>query len=105
MCDGVEQKEGTTVAGGDTWRLGVAVELMETTKSRVHGGSMLGRIQGGREYSLRWSLLRMCRILFIRAGLRLDLCCIVDRIRVVVESDSCSLGLPYNAGGATQCNL
>ena len=40
----------------------------------------------------------MCRILFVRVGLRLDLCCIVDRIRVVVESDSCSLGLPYNVG-------
>ena len=32
-------------------------------------------------------------------GLRLDLCCIVDRIRVVSESDSCSLGLLYKYGG------
>ena len=29
MCDGVEREEGTTVAGGGTWSLGVAVELME----------------------------------------------------------------------------
>ena len=43
--------------------------------------------------------------IIVRVGLRLDLCCIVDRIRVVVESDFCSLGLPYNAGDATQCNL
>ena len=32
------REEGTTVAGGVTWSLGVAVELMETTKSGVHGG-------------------------------------------------------------------
>ena len=28
MCDGAEREEGTTVAGGDTWSLGVAVELI-----------------------------------------------------------------------------
>ena len=43
--------------------------------------------------------------IIVRVRLRLDLCCIVDRIRVVLESDSCSLGLLYNVGGATQCNL
>jgi hypothetical protein len=32
MCDSVEQ-EGTIVAGGVTWRLGVAVELMEDSSS------------------------------------------------------------------------
>ena len=47
MCDGVGRKEETTVAGGGTWSLGVAAKLMETTKSGVHGGSTLGRIQGG----------------------------------------------------------
>ena len=65
MCDGVEQVEGTTVAGGGTWNQGVAAELMETTKSGVHGSSTLGRIQGSGEYSPRWSLLRMCRILLL----------------------------------------
>ena len=34
VCDGVEREEGTTVAGGVTWSLGVAVELMETTQVR-----------------------------------------------------------------------
>ena len=34
MCDGVEREEGTTVAGGVTWSLGVAVKLMETTQVR-----------------------------------------------------------------------
>ena len=43
--------------------------------------------------------------IIVRVRLRLDLWCIVDRIRVVLESDSCSLGLLYNVGGATQCNL
>ena len=28
MCDGAEREEGTIVAGGDTWSLGVAVELI-----------------------------------------------------------------------------
>ena len=43
--------------------------------------------------------------IIVRVRLRLDFCCIVDRIRVVLESDSCSLCLLYNVGGATQCNL
>jgi hypothetical protein len=47
----------------------------------------------------------MCRILVYELGYDLDLCYIVDRIRVVLESDSCSLGLPYNEGGTTHCNL
>ena len=34
----------------------------------------------------------------VRVGLRLDLCCSVDRIRVVLESDSYSLVLLYNVG-------
>ena len=63
MCDGVEREEGTTVAGGVTWSLGVAVELMETTKSGVHGGLTLGRTQSGGQYSPRWSLLYLCQIL------------------------------------------
>jgi hypothetical protein len=33
VCDSVEQKEGTIVAGGVAWRLGVAVELMEDSSS------------------------------------------------------------------------
>jgi hypothetical protein len=33
VCDSVEQEEGTIVAGGVTWRLGVAVELMEDNSS------------------------------------------------------------------------
>jgi hypothetical protein len=41
----------------------------------------------------------MCRTLVYELGYGLDLCCIVDRIRVVLESDSCSLGLPYNVRG------
>jgi hypothetical protein len=57
VCDSVKQEEWTIVAGGVAWRLGVAVELMETTKSEVHESSTLGRIQGGGEYSPRWSLL------------------------------------------------
>ena len=36
--------------------------------------------------------------IIVRVRLHLDLCCIVDRIRVVLESDSCSLGLLYNVG-------
>ena len=68
----LKREEGTTVAGGFTWSLGVAVELMETTKSGVHGGLMLGRTQGGGHYSPRWSLLCLCRILctcWVRFGL------------------------------------
>ena len=34
VCDGVEREEGTTVAGGVTWSLGVAAKLMETTQVR-----------------------------------------------------------------------
>ena len=34
MWDGVEQEEGTTVAGGVAWSLGVAVELMEDNQVR-----------------------------------------------------------------------
>ena len=67
MCDGVEWEEGITVAGGGTWSLGVAAKLMETTKSGVHESSTLGRIQGGGEYSPRWSLLS-CRILLYELG-------------------------------------
>jgi hypothetical protein len=33
VCDSVEQEEGITVAGGVTWRLGVAVELTEDISS------------------------------------------------------------------------
>jgi hypothetical protein len=33
VCDSVEQEEGIIVAGGVTWRLGVAVELMEDSSS------------------------------------------------------------------------
>jgi hypothetical protein len=33
MCDSVKQEEGTIVAGGVAWRLGVAVELMEDNSS------------------------------------------------------------------------
>jgi hypothetical protein len=33
VCDGVEREEGTTIAGGVTWRMGVAVELMEDNSS------------------------------------------------------------------------
>jgi hypothetical protein len=41
----------------------------------------------------------MCRTLVYELGYGLDLCCILDRIRVVLESDSYSLGLPYNVMG------
>ena len=58
--------EGTTVAGGVTWSLGVAAVLMVYLKSNVHEGSTHGRIQGGEEYSPRWSLLELCRILCTR---------------------------------------
>ena len=34
MWDGVEQEEGTTVAGGVTWRLGVAAKIMEDNQVR-----------------------------------------------------------------------
>jgi hypothetical protein len=33
LYDSVEQEEGTIVAGGVTWRLVVAVELMEDSSS------------------------------------------------------------------------
>jgi hypothetical protein len=33
VCDSVEQEEGTMIVGGVTWRLGVAVELMEDNLS------------------------------------------------------------------------
>ena len=68
----LKREKGTTVAGGVTRSLGVAVELMETTKSGVHGGLTLGRIQGGGQYSSRWSLLCLCQILcmcWVRFGL------------------------------------
>ena len=68
----LKREEGSTVAGGVMRSLGVAVEVMETTKSGVHGGLTLGRTQGGGQYSPRWSLLCLCRI-FVRVGLRLDL--------------------------------
>ena len=34
MCDSVERKEGTIIAGGGTWSLGVAAELMEDNQVR-----------------------------------------------------------------------
>jgi hypothetical protein len=40
----------------------------------------------------------------VQFRLYLDLRCIVDRIRVVLESDSCSIWLIYNVRGVTQCN-
>ena len=42
--------------------------LMAYLKSNVHGGSMHGRIQDGGEYSPRWSLLELCRILLYEVG-------------------------------------
>jgi hypothetical protein len=33
VCDSIEQEEGTIVAGGVAWRLGVAVEIMEDSSS------------------------------------------------------------------------
>jgi hypothetical protein len=33
VCDNIEQVKGITVAGGVTWRLGVAVELVEDSLS------------------------------------------------------------------------
>ena len=42
--------------------------LMAYLKSNVHGGSTHGRIQGGEEYSPRWSLLELCRILLYKVG-------------------------------------
>jgi hypothetical protein len=33
VCDSVEQKEGNIVADGSTWRVWVAVELMEDSSS------------------------------------------------------------------------
>jgi hypothetical protein len=42
VCDSVEQKEGTIVTGGVTWRLEVAVEAhRRQLESEVHGGLML----------------------------------------------------------------
>ena len=70
---------------------GVAAELMETTKSGVHGGSnsrwwiIFGKVE----------FVEFVSNIIVRVGLRLDLCCIVDRIRVVLWSDSCSLDLLY----------
>jgi hypothetical protein len=58
-------------------------------ESRVHGGLMLRRTQGGGQYSPRWSLLCLCRILctsWIILGLRVVLG--VDRLRVGFKSDS-----------------
>ena len=72
-------------------------------KSGVHGGLTLGRTQGGGQYSPRWSLLYLCQILctcWVTFGLRVVLG--VDRIRVVSESNSCNLGLPYNEGSTTR---
>ena len=71
ICSSVDygqEKEGLQVAGGVTWSLGVAAVLMGYLKSNVHGGSTYGRIQGGGEYSPRWSLLELCRILLYKAG-------------------------------------
>ena len=68
MCDGVEQEEKTTVVGGVTWSLGVAAVLMTYLKSNVHGGLTHERIQCGEEYSPRWSLLELCRILLYKVG-------------------------------------
>ena len=45
---------------------GVAAVLMDKLKSNVHGSLTHGRIQGGGEYSPRWSLLELCRILCTR---------------------------------------
>ena len=49
------------------------------------------------------SLLCLCQILcpcWVRFGLGVVLG--VDRIRVVSESNSCTLGLPYNEGSTTR---
>ena len=62
------RREGTTVADGVTWSLGVAAVLMAYLKSNVHGGSTYRWIQGGGEYSPRWSLLELCRILLYKLG-------------------------------------
>ena len=54
VCDGVEREEGTTVAGGVTWSLGVALVLMvqvQGTRRFAHGGFKVARI-----YSSRWSV-------------------------------------------------
>jgi hypothetical protein len=50
-------KKKTIVAGEVAWSLKVAAELLRTTKSGVHESLTLGQIQGGGEYSLRWSFI------------------------------------------------
>jgi hypothetical protein len=75
-------------------------------ESGVHGGLMLWQTQGGGQYSPRWSLLWLCQILYTSwVTCRLGVVLGVDSLRVGFESDSSSLGLPYNKGGTTRCNL
>ena len=62
------RQEGTTVAGGVMWSLGVEAVLMTFLKSNVHRGLTHGQIQDGGEYSPRWSLLELCRILLYKVG-------------------------------------
>jgi hypothetical protein len=99
VCDGVEWKEGTTVAGGGTWSLGVAAELMETTQVWCTWRFDAWTNSRWRRIFAKVEFVAYVSNISVRVGLRLDLCCIVDRIRVVLESDSCSLGLPYNVRG------
>ena len=84
---------------GQTRRVALGKLQRRQTKSGVHESLTLGQAQGGEEYSPRWSLLCMYRILctsWVTFGLRVVLG--VDRIRVVSESNSCIMGLSYNEG-------
>ena len=68
-------------------------------KSGVHGSLMLGRTQGGGEYSPRWSLLCLCRILMYELDYVWTSVCIrCGLVRVVLEY-SLSL-LSYIMSGA-----
>ena len=66
-----KRQEGTTVAGGVTWSLGVAVVLMvqvQGTRRFAHGGFKVARI-----YSSRWSVKIYVPNICVRVVLQLDL--------------------------------
>ena len=72
MCDGVEREEGTTVAGGVTWSLGVAAELMEDNQVRNTWRFDAWTNSSRRRIFAKLEFVVFCVKYCVHVGLRLD---------------------------------
>ena len=98
MCDGVEQEEeGTTVAGGVTWSLGVAAELMED--NQVRSTWKFDAWTNSRWWTLfaKVEFAEFVLNIVYELGYVRTLSCIrCGYVQIVLDSNSCSLDFLYN---------